>query len=167
LAKSESDVPRTWRTSARTSYGEDTVQPGSEFNANVTLRCARSRGEPLRRSQFGVKRESNGNGWVEIFRPNGGSRLIYFEAGTPAYFHSAETDGGARFMVGKESNLFKVRIGEQRFEFPDIVLSGDGLAPSSARLPPQNACSRRLRPAADRQRRAEGFLEAARPASLL
>lgn len=124
-AKSESDVPRVWHTSSRSSERGDALVPGTEFNATGELSCARSRGQPMGRCRFGVTREGNGNGWIKIFWPDGGSRVIFFEAGTPSSFDSSEADGGARMTVGKESDLFKIRIGEQRFEFPDIVISGD------------------------------------------
>ena len=75
--------------------------------------------------RFGVKRESNGNGSITVFWPDGGNRVIFFEAATPAYYDQSQADGGARMTVSKQDDLFTVRIGTQRFEFPEIVISGD------------------------------------------
>ncbi len=57
--------------------------------------------------------------------PEGGKRVIFYEDGTPMSFDSSEADGGVEMAVGKESDLFQVRIGEERFEIPDVVLLGD------------------------------------------
>lgn len=40
-------------------------------------------------------------------------------------FDSSEADGGAEMTVGKDADLFTVRIGGQRFEIPDVVMLGD------------------------------------------
>ncbi len=74
--------------------------------------------------RFGVNRAGNGNGTITVSWPDGGNRVIFFEAGTPAYFDKAEADGNARMTVGKEADLFTVRIGSQRFEIPEAVISG-------------------------------------------
>lgn len=124
-AKSEQDMPQTWRTSSRRSETTDAIVPGTEFNATGQLACARSRGQPMAQCRFGVKREGNGRGWIKVFWPDGGNRVIFFEAGAPTSYDESQADGGAKMRVGKQSDLFKVRIGEQRFEFPDIVILGD------------------------------------------
>ena len=75
--------------------------------------------------RFGVVREGNGNGSITVFWPDGGSRVIYFEDLTPARYDQSEADGGARMTVGKQSGLYTVKIGGQRFEFPEVVMTGD------------------------------------------
>ncbi len=124
-AKTESDVPLGWQTVSQRSERVEAVVPGTDFNATGIMSCARSRGQPMTQCRFGVKRKGNGNGSITVFWPDGGNRVIYFEAGTPAYYDQSEADGGARMTVGKEDDLFTVRIGTQRFEFPEVVITGD------------------------------------------
>jgi hypothetical protein len=124
-AKTESDVPLGWQTVSQRSERVDVLVPGTDFNATGIMSCARSRGQPMTQCRFGVKRKGNGNGSITVFWPDGGNRVIYFEAGTPAYYDQSEADGGARMTVSNEDDLFTVRIGTQRFEFPEVVITGD------------------------------------------
>jgi hypothetical protein len=97
---------------------------GTEFNATGMLPCARDRGQPMMQCRFGVKREGNGNGWITVFWPDAGNRVIFFEDNTPMRYDESQADGGARMTVGHEADLYYVRIGSQRFEIPSAVMTG-------------------------------------------
>ena len=97
---------------------------GTAFHATGSIPCARWAGQPMTSCEFGVVREGGGSGYIEVFWPNGGNRVISFEAGTPASFDRSEADGAAQMTVSKESDLFTVRIGEERFEIPEAVIDG-------------------------------------------
>ncbi len=109
---------------AATSHGGDANVPGTDFNATGILACARVAGQPKGSCRFGVKREAGGNGTITVFWPDGGSRVIVYENGTPMSYDQSEADSGARMTVGREGDLFMIRIGEQRFEFSEAVITG-------------------------------------------
>lgn len=102
----------------------DALVAGTEFHATGTIPCARASGQPMGQCKFGVVREGGGNGWVKVFWPDTGNRVIFFKAGTPASYDEAQADGGAKMKVAKNADLFVISIGEQRFEIPDAVISG-------------------------------------------
>jgi hypothetical protein len=74
---------------------------------------------------FGVVREGGGNGYVQISWPEGGSRVVFFKDGRPSGYDESEADAGAKFSVKQDADLFIIAIGSQRFEIPDVVISGD------------------------------------------
>lgn len=102
----------------------DALVPGTEFNATGWIPCSRTAGQPMAQCKFGVVREGNGNGYVKIFWPDGGNRVIYFQAGTPTSYDEAQADGGSKMKVSKNVDLFTITIGDQRFEIPDAVIFG-------------------------------------------
>jgi len=97
---------------------------GTEFNATGEIPCARVAGQPMGSCRFGVRRERGGSGAITVFWPDGGNRVILFEDGAPSSYDESEADGGAEMTVERKSDLFMVRIGDQRFEFPEAVISG-------------------------------------------
>lgn len=104
--------------------GGDATVPGTEFNATGPLPCARYSGQPMGQCQFGVIRQGNGNGNVTVFWPDGGSRVIFFENGKPAYFDQSQADGDKQMTFERESDLTIIRIGDERFEIVDAILFG-------------------------------------------
>jgi len=102
----------------------DALVSGTDFNATGIIPCARISGQPMGSCEFGVKREGNGNGMVSVFWPEGGSRVIFFEDGTPVYFDQSQADGNIEMTTGRENDLFQVKIGEERFEIPEAVING-------------------------------------------
>ena len=103
----------------------DETVPGTEFHATGKIPCAREAGQTMTQCEFGVIREGDGSGTVQDFWSDGGHRLIFFKNDTPVSFDSSEADGGEEMTVTKDVDLFKIGIGDQRFEIPDIVLIGD------------------------------------------
>jgi hypothetical protein len=99
-------------------------QAGREFTATGNIPCARNRGQPMGSCRFGVVREGNGNGHITVFWPDGGNRVIFFEDNTPMRYDQSEADAGARMTVGNDADLYHVRIGTQRFEIPEAVMTG-------------------------------------------
>jgi hypothetical protein len=110
-------------TGAASGSGDATV-PGTEFHATGQIPCARVAGQPMGSCRFGVRRERRGSGWIKVFWPDGGNRVIFYENHTPMRYDQAEADGGARMTVRRQVDLFMVRIGEQRFEIPEAVMTG-------------------------------------------
>jgi hypothetical protein len=112
---------------ARPSHLPETADakvPGTQFHATGEIPCARGAGRPMTRCKFGVVREGNGNGAITVFWPDGGNRVIYFEDQTPMRYDQSQADGGARMTVRKDSDGYKIRIGDQRFEIFEAVMTG-------------------------------------------
>jgi hypothetical protein len=74
--------------------------------------------------EFGVVRIGGGSGYVKVFWPDGGNRVIHFKDGMPTDFDRKELDGDAQTTVEKEGDLFLLRIGAQRFEIFEAVILG-------------------------------------------
>jgi hypothetical protein len=105
----------------------DAVVPGTSYNATGTLPCVRDANASVQECTFGVIREnpSSGDGSVTIDWPDGGSRVIFFEGGTPVSFDQSQADKGLEMTVTKtENGINIIFIGEARFEIPDSVIWG-------------------------------------------
>jgi hypothetical protein len=97
----------------------DALVPGTDFHATGTVPCARHESQPMTQCEFGVKRKGDGNAEVTVFWPDGGSRVIVFEDGAPAY-----SDAEAQLSATKQSDLHLITIGSERFEIPAAVVFG-------------------------------------------
>jgi hypothetical protein len=102
----------------------DALVPGTNFSATGVLPCSRAASQPTANCKFGVVRSGNGSAQVTVFWPDGGSRIILFEKGTPASFDQSQADGDARMSVNRNGDLFMITIGAQRFEIVDAIVSG-------------------------------------------
>ena len=104
---------------------DDAKVPGTAFNATGKLSCVRDADAAEAQCDFGVVRNGDGTGLIQVTWPDGGMRIINFEDNTPAYFDKAEADGDAKMTVTKtDQGTFIVLIGEQRFQFPEAVIVG-------------------------------------------
>jgi hypothetical protein len=104
---------------------DDAKVPGTDFNATGNLPCAREEGQPMSSCAFGVVREGDGSGYVQISWPDGGSRAVFFRDGQPSGYDESQADAGAKMSVKQNADLFIIAIGPQRFEIPDVVFAGD------------------------------------------
>ncbi|WP_237214826.1 hypothetical protein [Falsiroseomonas oryziterrae] len=119
------EVAATGGGTAAPARGNDATVPGTGFHATGQLPCAREQGQPMASCRFGVERtRGRGNGQVTINWPGGGTRVIYFEDGTPVRYDQSQADGDARMTVGRQGDTFHIRIGHQRFEIPEAVITG-------------------------------------------
>ncbi|MBI1385843.1 MAG: DUF992 domain-containing protein [Rhizobiales bacterium] len=109
----------------RADLANDATVEGTDFNATGMLSCSRGGGRSMASCRFGVIRKGNGNGTITVFWPDGGNRVIYFEDNTPMSYAESQADGGARMTVGRTGDDFDVRVGEQHFVIPDVVMTGD------------------------------------------
>ena len=73
------------------------------------------------RCDAGVVREGNGNGFVTVFWPDGGNRVLYFEDGTIARYDEAEADGAAKLTVTRSGDVQTVTVGRARFQIVDAL----------------------------------------------
>jgi len=92
---------------------------GTPFDATGYLPCAREPDRPAGQCIFGVVREGPGNAGVWIAVGDGSERHILFEAGTPV-----ATDGADSLEVERQTDLFRIRIGSERYDIPFAVVYG-------------------------------------------
>ena len=96
---------------------------GSDFTASTIIPCERP-GTGSGQCDAGVVREGNGNGFVMVFWPDAGSRILYFENGEIVRYDQAESDGGAELRVLRDGDRQIVTFGHARFEVFDALLVG-------------------------------------------
>ncbi|TPE44165.1 SH3 domain-containing protein [Amaricoccus solimangrovi] len=103
----------------------DALVPGTAFNATGSLPCASTAGEPMGECPFGVIRRGGGTATVTITLPDGRTRSIEFENGNAVSADVSAADGEKHLGASREADLNLIRIGEERYEVPDVVVSGD------------------------------------------
>ena len=95
-----------------------------EFDATGKIPCAQHAGQPTVQCDFSVARQSGGYATVVVTKPDGMKRAIFFRRGIPAGADTSQADGYGEFRYEKEGDLHLVRIGEERYEIPDAVVTG-------------------------------------------
>jgi hypothetical protein len=101
----------------------DAKVPGTNFHATGNVPCSMGNGQPTGNCPFGVTRKGNGTANVTIKKPDGRSRVIFFEKGKAIGYDVNQADPGA-FSASKQSDLFIIRIGKERYEIPEAVIFG-------------------------------------------
>jgi hypothetical protein len=94
-----------------------------DFDASGNIPCSMGGGAPTGSCPFGVTREGGGSGMVTVTKPDGRSRVIFFENGTATGSDTSQADPG-EFRAEKESDMSIIYIGEERYEIPDAVMFG-------------------------------------------
>jgi hypothetical protein len=61
---------------------------------------------------------------ITVEWPDGGSRVIFFEAGKPVSFDQSQADQGVEMTIARDQDNSIVFIGEDRFVIPDAVIWG-------------------------------------------
>lgn len=107
------------------SASSDERAGAGQFDATGTIDCAQSAGQPMIQCEFGVAREGSGNATVLVKMPDGRPRVIYFTNGVPTGADTSQADGYGEFSASKESDLNIIRVGDERYEIPEVVVFGD------------------------------------------
>lgn len=110
---------------------EDSVDvkvPGTDYHATAQVACSVTGGETDRNCPAGVKRNPWGDGVyvVEITKPDGMKRAIFFKDGQPLSADSAEADGSAAYEFGftRQGDEFLVSFGPERYRIPEAFVYG-------------------------------------------
>ena len=112
------------------SKDEETVPSSAEragmgdFDATGRIPCAQSKGQPMGSCNFGVARDGGGSATIVVTKPDGVKRAIFFIDGTANSADTSQADGYGEFKVERESDLNLIRVGEERYEIPDAVITG-------------------------------------------
>jgi hypothetical protein len=96
---------------------------GRAFAATGMMPCAKVAAQPMAQCTWGVVRTGGGNGTVVVTHPDGMVRTLVFRAGKVTGYERGARDRGA-FSVTRSGDLNSVRIGGERYEFPDAVMNG-------------------------------------------
>jgi hypothetical protein len=108
---------------AATAPAGDAKVAGTGYHATGTVPCAMGGGQPTGSCPFGVMRKGQGSGMVTVTRPDGRQRVIFFEQGRATGYDQSQADKGG-FSATRQGDTTTVRIGEERYEIPDAVVSG-------------------------------------------
>lgn len=120
------DVDQEPDAAASSDPSEDSaVRAGmGNFDATGQIPCAQAAGQPTRPCDFGVARDGGGNATVIITKPDGVKRAIFFIDGQANSADTSQADGYGEFKADKENDLHLIRVGEERYEIPDAVITG-------------------------------------------
>ena len=113
---------------APVSESEDALVPGTEYNATSEIACGFSGSGPDRTCPAGVKRQwgEDGTTLVEVAKPDGFKRAIFFRSSTPYGADSAEADGSAGwdFKSSREGDRVTVKFGPETYVIVDALVEG-------------------------------------------
>lgn len=95
-----------------------------DFDATGKLPCAVQNGQPMTQCDFGVARLGGGYATVVVTKPDNRTRILFFRFGQAIGASTAQADNPGAFSVTKESDLFMIRLGAERYEVPEAVIFG-------------------------------------------
>jgi hypothetical protein len=107
---------------------EDALVPGTEYNATAEVPCGFDGAEPSGRCPAGVRRDwgEDGTTLVEVSKPDGRKRAIFFRGTTPYGADSAQADGSAGwdFDVSRNDDRSVIRYGPETYVIVDAFVVG-------------------------------------------
>ncbi len=112
----------TGAPAGRASHSERAGQ--GHFDARGEIPCAEFKGRPMHQCKFQVARGPNGSATVKVNLPSGKTRFITFENGEAVGADLSQADGDMSFKTTKESDLYMIRAGHERYEIPEAVVFG-------------------------------------------
>jgi len=95
-----------------------------KFDATGKIPCAQAQGQPMGQCDYGVARAGNGTATVVVTLPDGRKRIVFFDKGKAVGADLSQADGNMRFRATKQSDLFMIQAGDERYEMPDAVING-------------------------------------------
>jgi hypothetical protein len=105
------------------SKHHDAKVAGTSYHATGNIPCSMGGGAPTGSCPFGVTRQGGGTADVTVTKPDGRTRVIIFQNGRAIAANTSEADPG-KFSASKQADLNIIKIGQERYEIPDAVVSG-------------------------------------------
>lgn len=106
----------------------DTLVPGTGFHATGQVRCAVDDPEFVETCAAGVKRKwgPDGSTLVEVTKPDGSRRAIFFDGRTAYGAETAQADGSAAwtFAARRRDDTTIIEFGPERYAIPDALVFG-------------------------------------------
>jgi hypothetical protein len=95
-----------------------------QFDATGPLPCAFAAGQPMGQCEFGVARAGGGYATVDVRKPDGRTRTIYFRMGRPIGADLSQADGSQHFRATRRGDMYEIEAGNERYEIIDAVVFG-------------------------------------------
>ncbi|MBX7539946.1 hypothetical protein K3178_02885 [Qipengyuania sp. GH29] len=118
------------RTSvSQPAYGEgDAMDAATGYHATTTLPCGFDNKAPTQNCDAGVKRNwgDDGTNLVEVTKPDGRKRAIFFNGTEPYGADSAQADGSAGwdFSSTRDGDRITIRFGPETYVMVDALIEG-------------------------------------------
>ncbi|WP_271079292.1 hypothetical protein [Aurantiacibacter sp. MUD61] len=107
---------------------EDALVDGTEYNATTILDCGFDGAEPTQSCDAGVVRNwmEDGSHLVEVQKPDGFKRALFFDGTTPVGADSAEADGSAGwdFDYTRDGDQVTIQYGPESYVIVDALITG-------------------------------------------
>jgi hypothetical protein len=96
-----------------------------DFDATgSSMPCAQSASQPMSRCEWGVARGEGGEATVIVTKPDGAKRALFFQNGDFVSADTSQADGYPEYGSEKTGDLYRIFVGEERYELPDAVIFG-------------------------------------------
>jgi hypothetical protein len=109
------------------SESEDALVPGTDYQATSSIPCGAA-GTFNASCKAGVKRKMGPDGttFVEVTRPNGMTRILYFQGAKATGADSSEADGSSTysFKATRDADDTLIEYGPERYRIPDALVVG-------------------------------------------
>ena len=106
----------------------DFADPVTGYNATTQIPCGFDGAPPTSNCPAGVKRRwgEDGTNLVEVTKPDGRKRAIFFEGTTPYGADSAQADGSAGwdFDYTRDGDRLTIRFGPETYVIVDALIEG-------------------------------------------
>lgn len=111
------------------AYGHgDAKVSGTDYNATASVKCGFGNTAPTQSCDAGVKRNwgEDGTTLVEVQKPDGFKRAIFFKGTEPYGADSAQADGSAgwEFKTSREGDLVTIKFGPETYVIVDAFVEG-------------------------------------------
>lgn len=111
------------KSTSTSSVKHDAKVAGTSYHATANVPCSMGGGAPTGSCPAGVKRQGGGAAEVTITKPDGRTRVIFFQNGRAITANTSEADPG-KFSASRQADLNIIKIGQERYEIPDAFVSG-------------------------------------------
>lgn len=106
----------------------DALVAGTDYNATSMIPCGVDRAQPTASCDAGVKRNwgDDGTTLVEVTKPDGRKRAIFFNGTTPTGADSAQADGSAGwdFSSTRDGDRVTISFGPETYVIVDAFVEG-------------------------------------------
>lgn len=108
--------------------GGDALVGGTGYNATTILKCGFDGAAPTQNCDAGVKRNwgEDGTHLVEVSKPDGRKRAIFFDGTEPYGADSAQADGSAGwdFTTTRDGDQVTIEFGPETYVVVDALITG-------------------------------------------
>ena len=107
---------------------DDVLVPGTDYSATTILDCGFDNKPPTQDCNAGIKRNWEGPGkhLIEVMKPDGRKRAIFFNGLEPYGADSAQADGSAAWELSwtRKDDMLTVRFGPETYVIVDAMIEG-------------------------------------------